>query len=79
MDFRRQLGDVRSPVLVIAGVADPITPPHLSEEIMNALAPGRGRHVVFAGCGHGPFRDNPQGVFAEIRQFIMDVMPSTDA
>jgi proline iminopeptidase len=79
MDFRRQLVDVRSPVMVLAGEADPITPPHLSEEIMNALTPGTGRHFVFAGCGHGPFRDNPQGVFAEIRRFIMDVMPSTDA
>jgi proline iminopeptidase len=79
MDFRRQLVDVRSPVMVLAGEADPITPPHLSEEIVNALAPGTGRHFLFAGCGHGPFRDNPQGVFAEIRRFIMDVMPSTDA
>lgn len=73
MDFRPELGRVSCPVLVLAGTDDPITPPHLSAEIMNALRPGLGQLHVFPACGHGPFRDNPQGVAAVIRSFIMGV------
>lgn len=70
MDFRPDLGRIRCPVLVIAGESDPITPPHLSEEIRLALSPGQGQLVCFNGCGHGAFRDDPHSVFREIRRFI---------
>jgi len=79
MDFRPALGRVSCPVLVLAGTEDPITPAHLSAEIMNALRPGLGQLHVFPACGHGPFRDNPQAVAAVIRAFIMGVEQATRA
>jgi proline iminopeptidase len=79
MDFRSDLCRLQCPVLVIAGATDPITPPHLSQEILDALQPGIGRLVCFEGCGHGPFRDDPQSVLEEIRRFIAGVPAPTDA
>ena len=73
MDFRPDLGRISNPVLVLAGAQDPITPQHLSSEIMNALRPGLGQLHVFPACGHGPFRDNPEAVGAVIRAFIMEI------
>ena len=70
MDFRPDLRRIGCPVLVIAGEADPITPPRLSQEIAESLQPGIGRLVTFSGCGHGPFRDDPQGVDVVIRHFV---------
>lgn len=78
MDFRPDLYRVRCPVLVLAGALDPITPPHLSEEILSALQPGIGRLVCFDRCGHGPFRDDPQSVLEEIRSFIARIPAPTD-
>jgi proline iminopeptidase len=79
MDFRADLGRIGCPVLVIAGEADPITPPRLSQEIAEALQPGIGRLVTFSECGHGPFRDNPQGVDDVIRRFLSAFSDSEDA
>lgn len=78
MDFRPHLKRIGCPVLVMSGDADPITPLHLSHEIVNALRPGSGRLACFERCGHGPFRDNPQGVFSEIRQFIAEIAATTN-
>lgn len=79
MDFRSSLGRVSCPVLVLAGEQDPITPPHLSAEIMKALRPGLGQSHVFPACGHGPFRDSPEAVGAVIRAFIIGLAQAPHA
>ena len=70
MDFRPELRRIPCPVLVLCGMEDPITPPHLSDEIIASLQPGIGRMLKYEGCGHGPFRDQPDRVFGDIRRFI---------
>ena len=73
MDFRRALSAVRCPVLVLSGEEDPITPPHLAEEILSALPHGLGEAVCYDACGHGAFRDDQERVFADIRRFLKKV------
>jgi proline-specific peptidase len=70
MDFRGALSRVTCPVLVLCGDSDPITPAHLSEEILASLQPSIGKLVRFEGCGHGPFRDDPDRVHGVIRGFL---------
>lgn len=73
MDFRSELGRVKVPSLVIAGEEDPITPPHLAQELYQALGTSEAQLEIFKECGHGPFRDDPQRVMAVIRAFIKKV------
>lgn len=70
MDFRAALAGVTVPVLVIAGREDPITPPEFSVDTAAHLPPGLGELHVFDGCGHGPFRDDPERVWAVVRRWI---------
>ncbi|MFO1330185.1 MAG: alpha/beta fold hydrolase [Rubrivivax sp.] len=70
MDLRRELAAVTCPVLVIAGREDPITPPEFSEEIVAHLPSARTELHVFDGCGHGPFRDDPDRVWSLVRRWI---------
>lgn len=70
MDMRPSLREVTCPVLVLGGSYDPITPPHLAEEIAAALPRGRVETHIFEGAGHGAFRDDPEMVHPVIRKFI---------
>ena len=70
MDFRTTLHCIDCPVLVLGGAEDPITPPHLAQEILSALRPGIGTLQIFEDCGHGAFRDKPAQVFDVIRDFL---------
>lgn len=70
MDFREALARVNCPVLVLSGAEDPITPPHLADEIFDSLQPGIGVRHCYASCGHGPFRDEPVLVYDDIRRFL---------
>lgn len=73
MDFRSALAGLRCPVLVLAGREDPITPVHLSEQILASLPSGLGRLIVYERCGHGAFRDDPDRVYDDIRSFVNSV------
>ena len=73
MDFRARLKDIRCPVLVLSGREDPITPPHLSEEILASLQPGIGQMRCYENCGHGAFRDDPETVYDDIGRFLESV------
>ena len=73
MDFRPTLARARCPVLVIGGTEDPITPPHLSQEIAAHLPKGRAQLHLFEGCGHGPFRDAPERVWPVVRQWMASI------
>lgn len=70
MDFRKALGTVTCPVLVLAGREDPITPVKLAEDILASLPSGNARLITYDNCGHGAFRDDPARVFADIRAFV---------
>jgi proline-specific peptidase len=68
MDFRKSLGRIKCPVLVLGGEDDPITPPALAREIADALPNAELR--IFDNCGHGAFRDDAPRVLPVIREFI---------
>lgn len=70
MDYRSGLASVTTPVLVIAGRDDPITPPQFSETIAACLPREHAELHVFDGCGHGPFRDDPERVWAVVRRWM---------
>jgi len=70
MDFRPLLRGIRCPVLVLAGSEDPITPPHLSDEILASLQPEIGQLRRYENCGHGAFRDDPETVYGDISRFL---------
>jgi proline iminopeptidase len=70
MDLAPGLAAAQCPVLVMAGAEDPVCPPADAEDILNALPPGLGELQVYAGSGHGAWRDEPQAAFAALRRFI---------
>jgi proline iminopeptidase len=73
MDFRDALHRVTCPVLILSGTEDPITPPHLADEIFDRLQPGIGTRRCYENCGHGPFRDQPVPVYDDIRRFLVSL------
>ena len=70
MDLRSSLDRVVDPVLLLAGEDDPVTPVAGARLIADALGPDRCRLEVFADCGHGTVRDQPDAAYAAIRSFI---------
>jgi proline iminopeptidase len=70
MDFRESLSRIPCPVLVLGGMEDPITPPHLAREIAGALDASRVTLRLCENAGHGAFRDDP-AVYDDIRRFIV--------
>lgn len=70
MDFRPHLGAIPVPVLVLAGVLDPVTPIEAAEEIVAHLSPARCRFARFDHCGHGTFRDDLPGTVAVLTDFL---------
>lgn len=69
MDMRAELAAIECPVLVLGGVLDPVTPPICSQEI--AAAVGHNATLeMFAGCGHGVHRDDPDGAERAMRAFL---------
>lgn len=72
MDLRGELGKIKAPTLVLAGDDDPITPLQDSRDIVEAMTPGVATLAHFANAGHGPWRDQPEAVFALLRRFITE-------
>ncbi|HAH10921.1 MAG TPA: alpha/beta hydrolase [Alphaproteobacteria bacterium] len=70
MDFRQALMRAQGPVLVLGGSQDPITPPHLSEEIAAHLPQSIATLRIFDGCGHGAYRDDPDRVWPVMRDWM---------
>ncbi len=73
MDFRPVLNKILCPTLILAGAQDPITPPHLAEELLTYIDANLGTLWVFDDCGHGAFRDNSVSVLSTIREFVARV------
>jgi 3-oxoadipate enol-lactonase len=55
VDLRGRLGDVRIPVLVVAGADDPLTPPWLAEELTRELP--LASMIVVPGTRHMPMAE----------------------
>jgi proline iminopeptidase len=70
MDLRPGLANVQCPVLVMAGEADPVTPPEDAEEIVAALPPQWVQFERFPGVGHGAWRDDPDAAERVLRRFF---------
>jgi len=69
LDLLPELPKIRCPTLVLAGELDPITPVADAEDIAAAIP--NARLEVFAGAGHGVFRDRPDEAIALIREFVV--------
>ena len=69
MDMRAEIAAIECPTLVIGGTIDPVTPPICSEEIADAIGDNASLKM-FAGCGHGPHRDDPEGAEKVMRSFL---------
>jgi proline-specific peptidase len=69
IDLLPELPSIRCPTLVIAGELDPITPVADAEDIAAAIP--NARLEVFAGAGHGVFRDKPHEAISLIREFVL--------
>ncbi len=75
MDFRPRLKLARCPVLVVGGLEDPATPAACSEEIAANLPAHLTDLRLFAGCGHGVYRDDPDHFWPFLREWIAKVCP----
>jgi len=76
MNLLPGLANARCPVLVMAGVQDPVCPLDDSRDIAAALPPHLLRFSAFANSGHGAWRDEPEAAFALLRDFIREPVGS---
>lgn len=66
-DLRPGLAEVRVPVLMVHGRQDPI-PVAASEQAASALP--HAQLVILEDCGHVPYVEQPDALFANVRQFL---------
>jgi pimeloyl-ACP methyl ester carboxylesterase len=71
LDLLPQLPRIRCPTLVIGGEADPVTTIHDAEDIAAAIPSTLVRFERFPNAGHGVYRDQPEGFFKVLREFIV--------
>lgn len=69
-DFRGKLGKVESPVLVVAGAHDPVTPAEWGIEVFESLPKGRGELLVLEEAGHLVTVDQPERFDEAVRRFL---------
>lgn len=67
-DLVKELARIRCPTLILSGELDPIVTVQDQEELAKAIP--ESRLVVFAGAGHGVWRDKPNEALAAIREFV---------
>jgi len=77
-DAGARLGDVRCPVLVVEGSADPdwADPRAEGERILADLPDGLGELVVLDGVGHYPHTEAPTEVLALVLPFLGRTLPT---
>ncbi len=71
-DFTERLGEIRCPVLLLAGELDPAVPIEDAEELAAGLPPDRLRFVRFADAGHMLAAEQPEAVLGLIREFVLE-------
>jgi pimeloyl-ACP methyl ester carboxylesterase len=67
-DLRPQLAEVRQPILLVTGAADPVVPRACSDLLLQQL-PSAGR-VELEGCGHLPHFSHPELLAEVVRRFL---------
>jgi len=72
MDLRSDLRAVRCPTLVLIGEHDPLNPPALGAEIVDAIPNGLARLELVPDAAHRVLTDNPEHVYRSIRSFLAD-------
>jgi pimeloyl-ACP methyl ester carboxylesterase len=75
LDLRPLLGDVRQPVLLLAGDLDPVVRREDLEELLRRL-PGAGLFLL-EGCGHFPGLTHPE-MLAEVVRFFLTPPAATE-
>jgi pimeloyl-ACP methyl ester carboxylesterase len=70
MDLREELGQVRIPVLVLAGRIDPIMPLSAAEEVVEALSGADVTLEVFDHSSHFIHFSEPEWFFSVVRSFV---------
>jgi proline-specific peptidase len=73
MDLRRDLRLVQCPTLVLVGEFDPLNPPALAAEIIEAIPNGHARLEVIPDAAHRVLVDNPEHALRSIRAFVGDL------
>lgn len=75
-DWFGELDRIRCPTLILAGELDPITTVADHREMADSI---RGSRLeVFAGAGHGVFRDKPAEALEIIREFVLATLATDD-
>jgi proline-specific peptidase len=70
-DFRARLGEIRCPVLLLAGELDPGVPIEDAEELAAGLPQDRLRFIRFADAGHMLAAEQPEAVLGLVREFAL--------
>ena len=68
VDLGSQLGEIRAPSLVIAGLNDLFTPPYLARAVVEGLS--EVEHEVWEGTGHFAFLEKPRRFNRRLEAFI---------
>jgi proline iminopeptidase len=72
MNLLPGLAKAQCPVLVLVGESDPVCPVADARDIAAALPPQWMQYRCFPNVGHGPWRDDADAAFAELRRFIAE-------
>lgn len=73
-DYRKDLGKIKCPVLVMVGEDDPITPSEFSDAIVERLKADNVTYLKCEKCGHGVVGDKPAEALAALRGFVESVV-----
>ena len=71
MNLLPGLANARCPVLVMVGEDDPVCPLADAQDIAAALPAQWMQFRAFPNVGHGPWRDDAEAAFDELRRFIL--------
>lgn len=72
-NLSKELGGLRVPTLLVWGLNDTITPPHVAHEFHRLI---RGSELRFLDhCGHAPMMERPREFNALLRQFLLHTEP----
>lgn len=67
-EYRRLMGAIEAPILLVVGDTNPVVSPDMARELQN-LNP-RVRVAVIPGAGHGLPFDQPERLAAAVRSFV---------
>jgi pimeloyl-ACP methyl ester carboxylesterase len=67
-DLRPILAEIRQPLLLVSGSADPLVKPHCTEALLQGL-PNAG-HIDLPGCGHNPLFTHPDVLADIVHRFL---------